>query len=144
MEKHEKILLLRDVLTREVRRVGEDKALGYILFRVIRKITNTSINDFCNTFKKNQSHVILRKTQTCLRAGAVFVFDEKSMNRILDKYDDVIRKMKWERNTVYVVRKIAKTWFEDDHIVIPMIREMFGDDSWTPPSDEEIELLKNI
>jgi hypothetical protein len=144
INKCEPSFVLRDVLTRDIQRVGENKALGYILFRTIKAITSNSINEFCNNLKKNQSYIVLRKNQTCLRTGAVFVFDEQSMSIILKKYDGIMKAMKWKNDNIYVIKKIAKTWFDDNHVVIPMIRELFGDESWTPPSDVEIKILNSI
>lgn len=68
--------------------VGPEKAVGYLPLPAIRKILNESVSDIKNLYIQRWLNCIeFSEQETCIKGGALFVYDEIAFKKILDRFN---------------------------------------------------------
>jgi hypothetical protein len=113
--------------------LGPSKAVGYLPINTVEKllgITAAAYAEMANL--RGHSSLTAAPGESCIKSGAVYVYSASALQEILDRNSDRLRSANYPTDAEGFVRAIAREWLADDHPVMPVIRQAFGDAK--PPS----------
>ena len=59
--------------------------------------------------------------------GALYIFDEKSLQDVLDANKEILLKYDWPTNADSFVSQVSQGWFLDNAEILALIQKAFGD-----------------
>lgn len=104
--------------------VGPHKAAGYLPLYNIRDFLKRDPQDLVVELHMRELSARIFHADECpIKSGALYAWDEAAAKRIVKKHwaDDI--------EVEEIVSRTATTWFEPHHVLMPLIHELFGDDS---------------
>ena len=108
--------------------VGESKAIGYLPIATVENLLDTSIESIRYLYEnKGLSIVVFGEDRTCMKSGAIFIFDEQMMLAMIDRFKEIIIRRGWKLELEYVIEKIAVAWYESNDPITQFIRAIYGD-----------------
>ena len=118
----------RAVILESFTRVGPDKAIGYLPMPTVLKILRLTIPAVEREFASGHRAVLpLGPDKCCINGGAVYVFDQMALAALLRTSGAQLARLGWPADNEGFVRKIAAEWLGDDHPLMGLVREAFGD-----------------
>lgn len=110
-------------------RVGKTKAIGYLPLDTVSKIAKISIPDLEKKYLQHGLCVqVLDENETCIRSGAIFVYDRPALLGICREFEALLIDLSWPMEADAIVMKIAREWFPENDSIMPFIRAIYGDE----------------
>jgi hypothetical protein len=108
--------------------VGPAKPIGYLPLYTIRDILRIEPNALaCDAEARGLSTAPLGPDQCCIKSGALYVFDRKSLEHMMQSSRHILSPSRWPLDPEQFVARIAREWIDQAHPVVPVIRRAFGD-----------------
>lgn len=115
--------ILRDHL-----RVDEGKPVSYLPIGTIKNVIGIPVEEYVRMAKgKGLMCDVFSPEETCIKGGAVYVYDAVALQNVLEKNRDILEEMSWPRWAPEFVRRIAKEWLDEEGDILRIIRSAFGD-----------------
>lgn len=107
--------------------VGPSKAVGYLPIRTVTHVLGLKVEGvIADAEARGLEAINFGPRQCCIKSGALYVFDQEALERILRGSSATLREMGAPLDPKKFVRFIARNWFAPDHPIMPIIRIAFG------------------
>lgn len=108
--------------------VGKTKAVGYLPIYTITKVLNDTINARIGPLVKRGLKVrVFGEEETCIKSGALFVYNHDMVLTIIEKYKVEIASRNWNPSPEFIIERIACEWFESTTPIMEFIRDLYND-----------------
>jgi hypothetical protein len=118
----------RDRTLDEHVRLGSSKPVSYLPLAAIESVLQLKASDYVSLVERNGNRcMVFSPEKTCIKSGAAYAYCESALDELLAKHRDLLQSEKWPSSARAFVKRIASEWVEDDHPVLGVIREAFGE-----------------
>lgn len=108
--------------------VGPDKAVGYLPLRTVKHVLGLDVEEVAaGAVGRGLKAICLGPRLCCIKSGALYVFDQAALERILNWSSVTLAKVGAPADPERFVRFIARKWFAPDHPITPIIQAAFAD-----------------
>jgi hypothetical protein len=123
---------MSDVIKKQILRsfddVGATKAIGYLPKKTILDLLALDIDQIRTYYEvKGLKTKMFDERETCIKSGAMFVYDRARFDQIVEKFKVEIVGKGWLAESGFVLDQIATHWFEGDDPILPLIRALYGE-----------------
>jgi hypothetical protein len=107
--------------------VGEDKSVSCLPIRALETVIGMPVDQYVRIAEsKGLRAIIFLPEETCINSGAVYVYSEAALLKILESSSAILSEIGLPKNPSEFVRKIAKEWFDSNNAIMPIVRRAFG------------------
>ncbi|POR54379.1 hypothetical protein [Bosea psychrotolerans] len=108
--------------------VGPAKPVGYLPLPTVMKALRLTIPAVEQEYANGSRQVrVLGPEDCCIKGGAVYVFDQPALASLLSASSRLLTDLGWPTDSEAFIRRIAVEWLTDDHPLIGLVRQAFGD-----------------
>jgi hypothetical protein len=108
--------------------VGPAKPIGYLPLYTIRDILQMEPRALARDAQaRGLSAALLGPDRCCIKSGALYLFDRKSLEQLLQSSRQILSASRWPPDPEQFVARIAREWLDQAHPVTPVIRRAFGE-----------------
>jgi 8-oxo-dGTP pyrophosphatase MutT (NUDIX family) len=108
--------------------VGPHRPLSYLPINTVEAVLKMNIGNYvAEAMMRDAKVAIIPAPLTCIKSGAVYVFDEPSLTTVLSANAPLLRLQGWPTTNREFVSRLAAEWLEDSHPVMPVVRAAFGE-----------------
>jgi hypothetical protein len=123
----ESVAAQRNTILSSLTQVGPTKPVGYLPLDTIRGVLQMHPYALAQDAQVNGlSAAMFGPEQCCIKSGALYVFDRRSLERLLRSSKSILSASCWPLDPDQFVARIAREWIDDAHSVAPVIKRAFG------------------
>jgi hypothetical protein len=124
------LVAARSAILRSLTQVGPAKPIGYLPLRTIRDVLQMDPHALAHQAEANGlSAVLFGPDQCCIKSGALYVFDRRSLETLMQSSRSILSGNRWPLDPDQFVARIAREWIDPTHSVTPVIRRAFGEEA---------------
>lgn len=108
--------------------VGKEKPVSYLPIKTVEDVIRISVRAYESMIESmgNRSS-IFPPEECCINSGAVYVYNNLYLDKILKDNIKILSKNDWPDNAEGFIRKIASEWLDDESPIMPIIKKVFGE-----------------
>ena len=114
--------------------LGAHKSVSYLPLKALR-LHGIPLENFVDAAESRQLGIIvidgkdswLRSAEGWDGGGIVYAFCRSELNKLIEDYRSVLVENSWPVDIESFIRKLATGWLDEDHPVLPVVRDAFGD-----------------
>jgi len=107
--------------------LGKQKPVSYLPIETVEVILGMDRQEFMKLADaRGLHHLVATPDACCIKSGAIFVYDAKTLALLLEKNRNILYRSGWSVDITSFVKRIALEWLDSDHPVAPVVRAAFG------------------
>ncbi|OGI41591.1 MAG: hypothetical protein A2593_04915 [Candidatus Moranbacteria bacterium RIFOXYD1_FULL_44_9] len=110
-----------------IRNLGPQKPMGYLPIDTLKSYYRSSPEKEIELAKQNGYKYLIAEYAPIGFQGALYIFDEKSLQDVLDANKEILLKYDWPTNADSFVSQVSQGWFLDNAEILALIQKAFGD-----------------
>jgi hypothetical protein len=119
----------------EIRRIlrshlelGPTKSTSYLPIATIDNLIGMTVAEYLAAIEQTGNvGVAFGPSQCCIKSGAVYAFSSCDLRAVLEHNRASLVESHWPVAPMDFINKIASEWIDNDHPVMSIIKEAFGD-----------------
>jgi hypothetical protein len=109
-------------------RVGPDKPVSYLPIRTLETSLGLPVPVYVALIEKSgNTAIVFHPNECCINSGAVYAYSKSDLEHILEIHRVILAEAEWPNEAAVFIQRIAANWLPDDHILMPVIRQAFGE-----------------
>lgn len=108
--------------------VGQGKAVGYLPLATLKNVLGVSADKIRESYLARGLNVkIFNEDASCIKGGAIFVYDTELFQGIIDRFDQDILAHGWSDDVESIIERIAIEWYCENDPLMPFIKALYGE-----------------
>ncbi|QGM97939.1 hypothetical protein [Methylocystis parvus] len=108
--------------------VGQGKAVGYLPLATLKNVLRISADKIRESCEARGLNVkIFDEDSSCIKSGAIFVYDTGLVRGIIDRFDQDILARGWSGDVESIIERIAIEWYCENDPAMPFIKALYGE-----------------